>query len=62
MPLKSNDDNRYHILGKLKAAPATVFVRILEDAAEALAAAAGSRIILVAPFPRYVVGKCCSDE
>jgi len=61
-PLKCNEDRRYHILGKLQAAPATVFVRILEDAAEILDAAASATVVLVAPFPRYVTGKCCQSE
>jgi hypothetical protein len=62
MPLKSNEDGKYHILGKLQAAPPTMFEKILADAAPILEGAAEARILLLAPFPRYVNGKCCSDE
>ena len=51
LPLRSAEDRRYHILGKLQTALATVFVRILEDTADSIAAAAPARIILIAPFP-----------
>ena len=59
--MKSNLDGRYHVLGKLQAAPGTVFERILEDAAAAIdAGAACTTRILVSPFPRYITGKCCT--
>jgi hypothetical protein len=59
--VRDSSDGRYHVLGPLQAAPRTVFQKILDDARPVLDAAGEARIILVAPFPRYISGKCCAD-
>ena len=59
--VRDSSDGRYHVLGPLQVAPRTVFQKILDDARPVLDAAGEARIILVAPFPRYISGKCCAD-
>ena len=58
---KSTVDGKYHLLGQLQVAPRTAFSTVLADAAEIMDAACDARIVLVAPFARYVSGKCCDD-
>jgi len=60
-PFKSAEDGKYHVPGRLQAAPATIFDRILADAAPIFEGGSNARLIVVAPFPRYVTGGCCSD-
>jgi hypothetical protein len=51
----------YHIVGHLQAAPKTVFQNGFNEVCHVLAATGTARKILVSPFARYVVGKCCDD-
>jgi len=53
---------RYHIVGHLQAAPRTVFQNGLNEVGPVLEAAGRAAIVLIEPFPRYVVGKCCSES
>jgi len=58
---KSNIDNKYHIVGKLQAAPRTLFEVILNEANCVLEAAGDAAIVVVAPLARYISGKCCDN-
>jgi len=58
---RSPVDGRYHIVGQLQAAPKTMYQTVLNEAKGLLTAAGDAQLLLVAPFPRYVVGKCCDD-
>jgi len=49
------------IVGHLQAAPKTVFQNGFNEVCNVLAATSTARKILVSPFARYVVGKCCDD-
>ena len=59
--VRSPVDGRYHLTGQLQAAPKTLYSTVLNDARDVIGAAGDASIVLVAPFPRYVVGKCCDD-
>jgi len=61
IPEKCLIDGKFHVVGSLQAAPTAVFERLLRDAVPILDAANTAKIVLVVPFPRYVVGKCCGD-
>jgi hypothetical protein len=54
-------DSKYHIIGKMQAAPRTLFEKVMGEAKPIFDAAGGSKIVLVLPFPRYISGKCCHD-
>ncbi len=51
----------YHIVGHLQATPKTVFQKGMDESRQILAAACPAAKIFVAPFARYVAGKCCQD-
>jgi hypothetical protein len=59
--VKCTGDGKYHLMGQLQAAPRTVFSAVLADAAEILESSGCARVVVVAPFARYVSGKCCSN-
>ncbi len=62
-PFRSQEDNRYHVIGDLQVAPLGVFKKILGDFQGVIHAANNAAVIIVVPFPRYLVQKCCdSDE
>jgi len=52
---------KYHIGGHLQAAPRTVFQNGFNELGPVLEAAGRAAIVLIEPFPRYIVGKCCTD-
>ena len=58
---KSSVDFKYHIMGNLQAAPKTLFDKIMQDAAPAVAAAGCSKLVFMLPIPRYVQNKCCGS-
>ena len=60
-PIRS-PDGRYHIVGSLQTAHKGVFQRILQDCTPLMDAAEPASIVLVVPFPRYLVAKCCTEE
>jgi len=62
IPEKSPLDGRFHVVGSLQAAPTAVFEKLLQDTVPILDAANNANLVLVVPFPRYVVEKCCSDS
>ena len=53
---------RYHIFGKLQAAPRTAFEVVFDNAAAVLETAGEAQVLLVVPLPRYVLGRCCDDR
>jgi len=59
---KGRADGRYHVVGALQTAPKSVFEKIVSDAKDLLSAAKESKTVLFAPIPRYISGKCCSDQ
>jgi hypothetical protein len=59
---RGSTDGKFHICGQLQAAPKTIFKHLLQETLPVIGAAGGASIILVAPFPRYVMRKCCDSE
>lgn len=55
-------DGRYHIVGSLQVAHRGVFQRILQDCTPLMDAAEPASVVLVVPFPRYMIAKCCNDD
>jgi hypothetical protein len=51
----------YHVAGSLTTAPPTTLKKTLDLCSQIGKKMASSRVILVCPTPRYVVGKCCND-
>jgi len=62
IPEKSTLDGKFHVVGPLQAAPTAVFERLLQDSVPILDAAKNANVVLVVPFPRYVVEKCCGES
>jgi hypothetical protein len=61
-PAYPGEDGTYHIPGSLTAAPAAAIKKILLNSnVIGKSAAAMHSVILIAPIPRYVTGKCCED-
>ena len=58
---RSPVDGKYHLIGQLQAAPRTMYHTLLTESKSLLNAAGEARVLVVAPFPRYVPGKCCDD-
>ena len=58
-PVKAN--SKYHIVGDLQVANSHQIKQLFELAMPILRAARGSRVILLGPLPRYVVGPCCNS-
>ncbi len=61
LPSYREGDGGYHIAGTLTTAPPTTLRKTLDNCAELGKKLLNSRVILVCPTPRYVVGKCCDD-
>jgi hypothetical protein len=59
-PFKGGD-GKHHILGSLTAAPTSVIKKALQTAVGFVEVAKSSSFILVAPTPRYVTKKCCTN-
>jgi hypothetical protein len=59
--VRGTSDSRYHLVGGLQTAPRSVFEKITRDAEVVFSAASAGRVVIALPFPRYVIGKCCTD-
>ncbi len=58
---KGQGDSKYHVTGKMQAAPRTLFEKVLGEARAIFESACNAKVVLVIPFPRYITGKCCHD-
>jgi len=58
---KGQGDPKYHVIGKMQAAPKTLFERVMGEARAIFESCGSAKVILVIPFPRYINGKCCHD-
>jgi hypothetical protein len=61
LPAFRADDGSYHVIGTLTTAPPTTIKKTLDMCTQLGKKIDKSRVILVCPTPRYVVGKCCDD-
>ena len=61
-PTKSATDGRYHVVGDLQVAHKGVFQRIYLDCMPIFDSVNQAQVIVVLPFPRYIAGKCCSND
>ncbi len=61
LPSYREGDCSYHVAGTLTTAPPTTLKKTLDICSELGKKLLETRVILVCPTPRYVVGKCCND-
>ena len=59
---KRGEDGRYHIIGELVLAEWTALKKIFNLSAPLLRAAGKNLKIILSALPRYVQGRCCSDQ
>jgi hypothetical protein len=61
LPAFRAGDSSYHIAGTLTTTPPTTMKKTLDMCSQLGKKLNNSRVILICPTPRYVVGKCCND-
>ena len=62
LPARRGHDGRYHVDGDSVLAAKDVQFQIFKQLIPVLEAVAGTRLILLAPIPRYLHDSCCEDD
>jgi hypothetical protein len=61
LPVKSAEDNKYHIVGRLDFADHSTIKNLVNTATPVLRAVGDAEKIILSPLPRYIK-KCCKDK
>ena len=62
LPVKSRDDNKYHVVGELRLASREQMVSILKLIKPILEAVSTAKVMLITCLPRYLHQPCCGTD